>query len=250
MRYLIPRITSAQARARLEEIQGAFEDGADARALVRIECPEAVPNATGGPPASWPDIQRWRDEVVDALPVLDGPKRKQFNDRHAIDLGRAVAEVIDPIPSDVAHDGTWRYLSLYVFPDVVAARWPAALQADGRLRVPVDRWVGAPEGRDRNYLKTSWTRWVMLGDVLTGADPLLGEDELVQLMERSAVARNRRLIRATARVICSYTGRLGRMDFARELLKAVCYQTGARSLDVLSDQELGDLVAQCAEPLR
>lgn len=83
--------------------------------------------------------------------------------------------------------------------------------------------------------------------MLAQARPL-GEDELVGLFERTALARNRRLAKALARRVLNYSGS-GRSDWARQLYVNTTYATGPRILDILSDGELDDLVAGC-EPTR
>lgn len=163
------------------------------------------------------------------------------NQRRTAALGRAVSEVIDPSPSDAAHDGGWSFLTLWMFPDIVHARWSGS---DGTL--PVDRWIGAQAGRDRNDLKLAYRRWRIFGDILLQGSPLLGEDELVALTERSALARNQRVVRVAARQILQPGAPENRSAHARELMKAITYRTGPLILDLLSDEDLTQLVGDLA----
>lgn len=241
-RKLIPRLTAAQAGERLDEIEQSLQSGARSLQLVRVEIAGAVPNPTGGEAATREDLHRWRRRVMDALEGV-GTGSKVLNDLHAIRLGKAIASEINPSPSDAAHDGTWSFLSLMLFPDVVLARWPADSESGGLSR---DRWIGAQLSRDRNYLKLSWRRWQILGTVMESAEVPLGEDEFGALLERTAVARNVRLVRAAAREIVAFRSHGARMMFARELMKEITFLTGPVLLDVLGDHELEEIVKSAA----
>ena len=240
---LIPRYSPGQAAARLEEIQEHLAGGKPAQELVRIDLAGAVPNATGGEAATHSDLRVWRTGVMD---TLNGFKTgsKAENDIHGIELGKALSNVINPSPSDAASDGVWSFLSLVLFPDVVHARWPADSASHELSR---DRWIGKQAGRDRNYLKLSWRRWLTLGPVMEAATAKLGEDEFGALLERSAVARNVRLLRIAAEEIVAFKDDGARTEFARALMKKVTYQTGPLNLDILPTEELAGLVRGCAD---
>ena len=92
-------------------------------------------------------------------------------------LGRTLHEHLRIIPADAAHDETWSFLTLVVFPDVAVIRFPD---------MHVNRLIGTP----RNVLRRTWFRQEVLGDLLHSTGRPLGEDELVGLFERSALARN------------------------------------------------------------
>lgn len=244
---LIPRLPTAHAVSRLKEIEERLREGVSPASLVEFEHPGAHPNPTGGSVAAQSDLREWRNSVL--AQVEEAPRQDRYwANLHGIYLGRAIESVFNPIPADAGHDGVWSFLSLMVFPDVVTARWPMSSDSDQPL--PRDRWIGAQVGRDRNYLKLSWRRWRLLGEIMTQADPPLGEDEMVNLLERTSLARNVRLTRIAARRIVAYdpdAAAGGRMMFARLLMKAIAHQTGARMLDVLADQALTELVEELAE---
>ena len=144
-------------------------------------------------------------------------------------LGRALHEHLGIIPADAAHDETWSFLTLVVFPDVAVTRFPD---------MHVDRLIGTP----RNVLRRTWFRQEVLGDLLHSTDRPLGEDELVGLFERSALARNRALIRRLAVAVLAYDGPVARSEWARDLYKRVTFTTGPRLLDALSDAELDAII--------
>ncbi|WP_147453976.1 hypothetical protein [Tessaracoccus antarcticus] len=189
-------------------------------------------------------MTRWRAGVTGRM--QDIPASTQSDQAlYSKELGRAIDDVIDPSRSDAGHDGTWSYLTLMLFPDLVVKRWGPS--ADGKLSV--DRWIGAQLGRDRNYLKLSWRNWDILGEVMDEADPPLGEDEFLSLLERTALARNPRIIRVAAKEVIRLDAEhgMGRSFFARELLKRVTFQTGPLVLDLLENNELAALVSEQAK---
>lgn len=247
---LIPRIDLRNAEARLLEIQKHLIAGGDAAELVELDPRDAVPNPTGGLRASASDIERWRTQIRAAVSPITS-NDKIANDRHGLELGRALCKLVDPIPGDAGHDGVWSFLSLYVFPDIVNERWPLTTMKDSERKLSADRWIGAQMTgvRDRNYIKASWLRYSALGDVMESARVPLGEDEFVNLLERTAVARNTRLVNAAARSVVQYDGSMGRAEYCRGLMKLISYHTGARSLDLLTDAELVSLIKASAAHL-
>lgn len=244
---LIPRLTSEGANLRFRDLQALLGQGLDPVDLVQLDASESRPNETGGQAASLEEIRDWRAKIRETVTPIHVPS-KAAHDRHGLELGRALNEFLDPIPGDAAHDGTWSFLSLYVLPDIVNERWPGSSGDEG-FKLSIDRWVGAQTAgaRDRNYVKTSWQRYNVLGEVMETAENPLGEDEFVALIERSALARNKRLVQAAARAVASYDQSRQRMDFTRNLMKRLCYQSGARTLDLLSDAELSAFVDKAVD---
>jgi hypothetical protein len=165
-------------------------------------------------------IEPWRR--LDSVPR---PQAAAFD----LALGHTLHEHLQIIPADAAHDEIWSFLTLVVFPDVAVLRFPD---------MHVDRLIGTP----RNVLRRPWFRQEVLGDLLHSTDRPLGEDELVGLFERSALARNHALIRRLAVAVSEYAGPAARSEWARDLYKRVRFSTGPRLLDALSDAELDAII--------
>ncbi len=239
---VIPRLRAGEAIQLLADHARRLGEGTTPDYLVdtgRISTDD--PGA--GPLPDTARIDEWREAIVTRLTGFD-LRTKDGRDGYGMAVGRAIAEVIDPIGSDASHDGVWSYLSLRVLPDVVYARWPGETIV-GELRLPADRWIGAQGGnRDRSYLKQSWRRWEILGDLMSRADPLFGESEFAALLDRPALARDRRLVREAASAILVHGADQpgGRAEFARRLMSLIAARTGSMLLDILSDEELHDLV--------
>ncbi len=231
--FVYPRLPLPYAEARISEITKAMVDGgiSGVQAMARAEHPRAAPVATGGRVASSEYIASVRTAVLATiepwrrLGTVPRPQAAAFD----LTLGRTLHEHLRIIPADAAHDETWSFLTLVVFPDVAVSRFPD---------MHADRLIGTP----RNVLRRTWFREEVLGDLLHSTDRPLGEDELVGLFERSALARNHALIRRLAVAVLAYDGPAARSEWARDLYKRVTFTTGPRLLDALSDAELDAII--------
>jgi hypothetical protein len=231
-KFVYPRLPLPYAEARISEIVKTMTDEgiSGVQALARNEHPRAAPVATGGRVASSDYIAQVRAAVHQAVEpwwpaTVARPQAAAFD----LALGHALHEQLRIIPADAAHDETWSFLTLVVFPDVAISRFP-------------DMHASRLIGTRRNVLRRTWFRQEVLGDLLYSADRSLGEDELVGLFERSALARNRALIRRLAVAVLAYDGPMARSEWARDLYKRVTFSTGPRLLDALSDTELDAII--------
>lgn len=228
-----PRLSLPFARARISEIASAMSGSgvAGVRALSATEHPRAAPVATGGRVANPDDIGKVRAAVLDTVKpwYSAGVVPRLQGAAFDLALGHTLHEYLQIVPADAAHDETWNFLTLVVFPDVAVLRFPG---------MHADRLIGSP----RNVLRRTWFREEVLGELLHSSDRPLGEDELVGLFERSALARNHALIRRLAVAVLAYEGPMARSEWARELYKNVTFTTGPRLLDALSDTELDAII--------
>lgn len=230
--FIYPRLPLAFANKRVDEIKAAYaQDGLrGVQALAASEHPRAAPVATGGRVADRIRIISVSTAVSQALSPWRAQETLPSNQVAAFDLalGRVLHEQLEIVPADAAHNETWSFLALIVFPDVAVKRFPDMHR---------DRLVGTP----RNALRRTWFREEVLGDLQRSAEHPLGEDELVGLFERTALARNHTLIRRLAMTVLAYGGP-ARSAWARELYKHVTFETGPRLLDALSDDQLDAII--------
>lgn len=208
--------------------------------MAALSHPRAAPAATGGTRATESELEKVaigvRSAVAQYLEAgLVSQGEQQFFD---LQLGRALHDGLPVTPSDAGHAGTWAFLSMVLLPDVCMVRYPP----DQAGRLESSRF----DGGGRTVLRRAWVRYEGIGDLLeveqqVGRE-LLAEDALVQLFERTAFSRNRRLLRATARRMLQTHGR--DQTYWRALAKGVLVKTGPRMLDVLTDEELEALVTE------
>lgn len=234
MRIAYPRLPRPLAEAELQQVSAAYERGGvvEVRQLARYDHERKRPVSTGriATPDEISDVRKAVLEAVSGWIDRGGVGSSEAEFDNA--LGVALHRELNILPADAAHEDTWSFLSLVVFPDVAVLRFP---------QLHRDRLLGT----NRNVLRRTWQRQEVLGSLLQRDEGALGEDELVGLFERTALIRNRELVRCVVEAVHSYKG-ANRSQWARKLYKAVTFQTGARVLDVLDEHSMRELVADLA----
>src|SRR5436190_86977 len=134
---------------------------------------------------------------------------------------------------EASEEDAWSHLTCCWLLDMAAWRWGGIGDSDRRFRGDVNR----------NTFRRLWWRAEVLGP---GIDlTSLGEDELVNIMERPTVASNRRLARALAGQFLSRVergGEHGRMFVMREAGKWLVRLTPIIDFNSLDDAELNAVV--------
>lgn len=141
--------------------------------------------------------------------------------------------------------GVWAYLTLYVFWEFPTWRYHGrkGKGSDGEIIYSAKRW----EGGNKNVLRKCWMRASALGpdlgtDGLSGTVEVLNEDELVNVFERTTLARNRDLLRAIVQTI--YIKRPtsdNRMFAVRRFATAVLHRTPTTHFGILREKLLPTL---------
>lgn len=231
--YVYPRLPRTTGLAIIEESRSYDLD--KLLALSAIDHPDAAPVATGTR-VDGSRLEEVRENVRRAAVDRGYPEPLRRGREWTFDsaAGRALYESMDVIPADAAAEGVWSFLSLVLLPEIGPWRFPDRAQ---------DRLLGHP----RNVFRRSWWRAHVLGADLDeapeGQQPL-GEDELVQIMERPTLAANPRVARAVRDGIFRGAERVAaaRSEFARDLTKRVLRLTPFLAVDLLDDAELATLV--------
>ena len=191
--------------------------------------PGAIPNEVGTV-VSEKQLTNVREAVLAATSQWYGTKVGRA-DAAAWDraVGEALHDNMSIIPSDAGHPGPWAFMTLVLLPDIAQLRFS---------KPHPERLLGT----HRNTFRRCWWRHHILGGDSTpaGAEPL-GEDELVNIFERSRMARDHRLARYLATAIVEYQHR-DRSDFARRLTRSVRARTGVLLLDAISESDLRELI--------
>ena len=232
--HLYPRLNDVHARIRLEEIRRSASSRLPEMVLFAHEAAAPVP--TGGVPVTEQELRELRQTVLSRLqPYMEKPfLTRQDTSPFDMTLGQALGEELGIVPSDAAHREVWNFLTVLVFPDVLQRRFS---------EMPDERALGG----SRNVLRRVWEHQQIIGDLQTSAENPLVEDELVGLFERTALARNRGLVRALARRVLAYQGQR-RTLFARELYKQARYLTGPLLLDALTTDQIQEAVDSIEVP--
>lgn len=234
MSYIYPRLSRGHALTRLAEIREVSELDPEGLAnLIQFHHPDSAPVATGALVSIdrleaireqvSSEMQEWQNRIV-------GTSSAAYDSR----LGTVLHQTLNIVPGDAASEDVWNFLSLMLFPDFIYQRFP---------NLPDERCLGT----QRNTLRRVWLRREVLGDLLTSGSPILGEDELVGLFERTAFARNRRLVCAVAEAVLRYEGKGARSGFARKLYKRVRISTGPYCWDIVNSEQIRVHISQLAQ---
>jgi Family of unknown function (DUF6339) len=158
---------------------------------------------------------------------------------------RLLYETMRIVPSDAASPGVWSFLSLVVAPDVALWRWPYAPPEDDD-RVFRTSHFRRISGHPRNVFRRLWWRGEVVGvDLIdTESGRGLGEDELVNIMERVALASDRRLARLLAAAIVSLPSDLAvaRSEVMRDASKRLLRTMPVIAFGVLDDDQISQVV--------
>lgn len=148
-------------------------------------------------------------------------------------VGRSLYNSMKIAPADASHIDTWSFITLVILPDFAVWRYPSRQK---------NRLIGT----NRNVFRRVWWRQHILGElVVPDGVRALGEDELVNIFERSRMARDHKLARVLAQEIIAYNG-TDRSVFARQLTLKVRALTGSLLLDICPEDSLKKIVGDVA----
>jgi len=232
--YVWPRLPASSARQLLTEM--STTDPVTLRATATVTHPEAAPVAVGGTPVPVELVkstQRCIRELADGLGFpreLPRPAVASF-DQPAT---RLLHDSMQIIPADAASEEVWNFVSLVLLPEVAVWRFPA--RADDRIL-----------GRPRNVFRRLWWRAETVGSDLIDVPGGLGEDELVNIMERPTLAASPRTARMLARILFERGTQVpvGRSELMRDIAKRVLRRQAVLALDALDDDQLQHLLHAC-----
>ncbi|BCP36837.1 hypothetical protein MINTMi198_22070 [Mycobacterium intracellulare M.i.198] len=201
--------------------------------------PDLTPSITytpvGGRRIETHKLQQLRADVVDLAREHGMPNQTVgpsiFDGRGA----RLLHEALPMSANEASSEEVWSYLTCCWLLDV--AVWRFGPGADER------RFIG---NVNRNTFRRLWWRAEILGPDIDLTK--LGEDELVNIMERPTIASDRRLARS---VVLEFLARVddgagdSRMLLMREAMKRLLRLTPLVAFPALADDELRDVVEQC-----
>jgi hypothetical protein len=252
MPVLFPRLDAHHASAQLMNLTQA--DPQELRKEINEPLAQVgeTYGATGGTPMRHQELVRLQNEIrvvarQHGFPAqLTREKAAQWDQRTAVLL----YERMGVTPHEASQPGVWQYLCCCAVPDVVRWRFPGKDDKGTNA----DRFMG---GR-RNALGRLWWRAFVLKDPHVPSEEShnllrsLGEDELVQLMERPAVFGNRRLVQAAARTFLAEAGKGGvvRQTLMREMQRRLVRRLPLFFLAGVDDQTLKDAMQDIATASR
>lgn len=209
----------------------------------------AVFLATGGTRASANHLEEIANGLTEIAERNGYPRESKRNTKADAEWAEFLHRQLNLTTHQASHDGMWHFFTIALVPDLVRWRW-----ADARNEGPAsDRWVTVSH-RGRNTFGRLWWRCAILADP-EAADPYhlvreLGEDELVQIMERPSFAGNRTLSQASAEVLLEFGAAnpsANRAELLREYQKRMLRLGAFLELQLLDKSTLRQLSAELFE---
>jgi hypothetical protein len=145
---------------------------------------------------------------------------------------RALHAALPISPHEAAEEAVWSHLTVCWLMDVAVWRW-GGMRDDRRFRGDINR----------NTFRRLWWRAEVFGPDIDLTQ--LGEDELVNIMERPTISSNRRLARSLARAFLDRVrdgDDAGRMMLMRDAGKRLVRLTPIIDFHSLDDAELEDVI--------
>ena len=190
-------------------------------------------SSVGGTRIGDTELAELRGRVVDVARSHGYPDTAERLPELEAALARILRDSLPMTPNEASQEDAWSYLTCCWLLDV--AVWRFGSDADER------RFIG---NVNRNTFRRLWWRAEILGADIDLAR--LGEDELVNIMERPTIAGDRRLSRSIAAEFLrrvSAEGATERMQLMREVMKRLMRLTPFLSFPALVDAELERLIA-------
>jgi hypothetical protein len=187
----------------------------------------------GGNRVTDDELSALRCELLEIARAHGYPDRVERTSELEASMGEALYRDLLITPHEASQEDAWTYLTCCWLLDI--AVWRFGTDADER------RFIG---NVNRNTFRRLWWRREILGSEV----PLrrLGEDELVNIMERPTIASDRRLARVIATrflTLVDSGGDIERMLLMREAMKRLMRITPFVSFHALGERELESVVA-------
>ena len=166
----------------------------------RVSHPKLIFPPTGGAKAPAQHLEEIAAKLTDIAVQHGYPDDQNRNTTADADWAECLYTAVDTTPHQASYESMWHFFTIGLVPDLVRWRWGKTRDGEAAS----DRWVTVKH-RGRNTFGRLWMRGMILSDSAS-PDPFrlvrnLGEDELVQIMERPSFAGNKRLSQTTADVL-------------------------------------------------
>ena len=217
----------------------------NAREESSTEHPDAVYAATGGHRVRKGDLELLQTAMRELAQQCGYPEQPDDQQRRRFDAtsGQLLYEKMQISPAEAAHPGVWIFMACVLLPDVVRWRFPGA--AD---RTSEDRFLWKSRGVRNTFGRVWWRAYILYQPETENPFELLyllGEDELVQIMERPGIAGSpalaKQICRSFINVSITATG-IARSDLLRDAMKRLRRLLVMTSFDALEEAVLQELV--------
>lgn len=229
--FVWPRLPVGPAKLILERLKSS--DPLSLREDAALRHDDAAPIAVGGQPVKEERVRALQERIRGIAEGYGYPHRftRPVGTPFDQKVTRVLHETMAIVPADAASEEVWNFLSLVVLPDVAVWRWPG--RADNRLL-----------GHPRNVFRRLWWRAEVVGSDLIDVPGGLGEDELVNIMERTSLAADVRLARALGRAVHTLAdiGGVARSEIMRDAGKRMLRLQSVLCFELMDDEAIASSV--------
>lgn len=248
MQYqLYPRLPGSFTEQRITEVSALAIGDLPDRELTADSLKAYVYSPTGGQRVSVENLIALRDALLSTAHEHGFPQAPRTKDRRSFDVtaGRLLMERMQVTTNEAARPGLWPFICCELVPELVLWRFPPSK----RTYTPVERFGDSI----RNTFGRLWWRTYVLETAedwsvdSNGLQSKLGEDEIVQLMERPLMRANIALTCTVAQQFVNTVQEnpgLARMDLMRDVQKRLNRLQPILCLEGLEQERLDDFVRQ------
>lgn len=248
MQYLLyPRLPGPMKDHRINEVSDAPIEALPDHELTEDDLNAYVYSATGGQRVTYGHVIELREALLvtgrnHGFPDPPGATARR---RFDVAAGRLLVERMHMTANEAARPGLWPFICCDLVPELV--RWRFTSTKEGRS--PAERFS---DGVRNTFGRLWWRTYVLEArDDGTleeyGLQSKMGEDELVQLMERPAMRANNALTRTMAWQFASLVEEnagLPRMALMRDVQKRLNRLMPILCLEGIEQEMLEELVSQ------
>lgn len=238
-----PRLLPPVAQSRIKKLQALPITELPDRNPGDLDLDAFVFSATGGSRVKTEKLVDLRKNLLELGRRQGFPNPVPTRARNAFDAAAAelLKREMEITPNEASKPGIWPFLCCEILPDLVRWRFPGDRGETGTERFS--------DGVRNTFGRLWWRALVLGGPEESESSPLdlLGEDEMVQLMERPGLRGNSILARAAAHRLGELGNReprLPRMDLMRDVQKRFIRLQPFISYESLGEREIQELVEQ------
>ncbi|MGJ0386110.1 DUF6339 family protein [Paenarthrobacter nicotinovorans] len=186
------------------------------------------------------DLSALRSKIINVASEFGYPS--SIRGRRLTEFDRAVGPVVYQqmaiMPVDASSSEVWNYINTVLVPDIVLWRYGRFDMVSGKWTISVDRLFDLT----RTAIGRLWWRIQLLGEEVSAR---LGEDEVVQLLERPRIGGYAPLARALGGLHLRYVSddeAIPRMEIFRDVNKRLLRRMAVQSVYVMSAAQIEQFV--------
>lgn len=212
--------------------------------------PAAIYAPTGGNRVNKALLEKIRQSIRETARNSGYPGGIDETNRRRFDAqsGRRLHQMMEMTPAEASNQGVWAFMACVLLPDIVRWRFPGASNVTSK-----ERFLGGNRGLRNTFGRVWWRAYIL--NQPDKDDPyellsLLGEDELVQIMERPGLAGSPVLAKQVCKSFLDTIPRfpeISRSEVLRDAMKRLRRLLPLVAFDVLDCEVLSNLIDRVFE---